>query len=283
MAMVDHDKEPAGMGAFWDAKARENPMYFIHSELDYRSTDEAEFWASGERSLEKTLAPFGLEIGPADRVVEIGCGIGRLTRPLARRARRVVGVDVSPGMVRKARQALADLDNVELLVGNGSDLSALPDGSADIVYSFIVFQHIPDPTITCNYVREIGRVLRTGGWTVFQVSERPEVHRPSPVDLGMRSALRRAAGRQPKGRTDPAWLGSAVPRPMLLQAICDGGLELRATVGDATQYCMVHAAKPPAPGGARPPGGGEARPPAEGDVTPTAGEGPGTAGERVSS
>jgi len=244
MPIVGHDDKRVGMRAFWDERARENAMYFIHSELDYRSTDEAEFWASGDVSLEKTLAPFGLEIRPTDDVVEIGCGIGRLTRPIARRARSVVGIDVSGEMIARARQALADLANVELLVGSGSDLLSLADGVADVVYSFIVFQHIPDPEITCAYIKEIGRVLRPGGWTVFQVSDVPGIHRPSAVDQGVRSALLRASGRQPKGRTDPAWLGSAVPRARLFKAIEDGGLELAATFGDRTQYCLVHAAKP---------------------------------------
>ena len=63
-----------GMRAFWDAKARENAMYFIHSTLDYSHTDEAEFWASGPENLDRTLDPFARTIGPSDRVVEIGCG-----------------------------------------------------------------------------------------------------------------------------------------------------------------------------------------------------------------
>jgi SAM-dependent methyltransferase len=234
------------MRSYWDERARENAMFFIHSALDYRDPSEQEFWTSGEHSLVRTLQPFGLAVRPTDDVVEIGCGIGRMTRPLAARARRVVGVDVSPEMIERGRRALGDLPNVELVVGNGQDLGILRDGSADVVYSFIVFQHIPEPTVTCGYVREIGRVLRPGGWTLFQVSELSEVHRADAHrrDRGPRAGLRRALGHEPRGCVSPEWLGSAVPREDLLRALSDGGLVLDDSVGDGTQYCLVCARKP---------------------------------------
>lgn len=238
-----------GMRAFWDAKARENAMYYIHSELDYAHVDEKSFWDSGADNLDRTLGPFGVSIAPTDRVVEIGCGIGRMTRAIAAQAAHVVGIDVSAEMIDRGRRALADLDNVELMVGNGRDLHGIPDASADVVYSFIVFQHIPDPAITCGYIREIGRVLRPGGWTVFQVSEQPEIHRPETWarSENLRLKISQWLGRAPKGRLDPQWLGSALTRQQLLEALRDGGLEVISTGGDGTQYCFVHARRP-APG-----------------------------------
>lgn len=234
------------MRAYWDAKARENAMFYIHSVLDYANTDEEAFWASGVDNLDRTLGLFDLRIQPTDHVVEIGCGIGRITRPLAARAARVVGVDVSAEMIQRARQALADLPNVELMVGNGRDLTGIPDASADVVYSFIVFQHIPDPAITCGYVRDIGRVLRPGGWTLFQVSDLPLIHRPETHaavrSLGAR--IGRLRRRVPRDCLAPEWLGSAVDRADLLAALADGGLVLDGTDGDGTQYCFVHAHKP---------------------------------------
>lgn len=234
------------MRSFWDARARENSMFFIHNVLDYGHPDEESFWSSGPENLDATLTPFGRKIEPGDRVVEIGCGIGRMTRALAARAAHVTGIDVSAEMIAQARRTLADLDNVSLLVGNGRDLTVLPDGSADVVYSFIVFQHIPDPAITCAYVREIGRVLRPGGWTVFQVSERPDIHDAqawrSERTVGAR--VRRALGRRPRGVLDQRWLGSSVARADLEAALADGGLVLDDTVGGGTQFCLVHARRP---------------------------------------
>ena len=231
------------MRGFWNARARENAMWFIHSVLDFEHTDETEFWASGEDNLDRTLAVFGLTIEANDDVVEIGCGIGRITRAIARRARHVTGVDVSDEMVERGRRALADLDNVELLVGNGRDLHGIADASADVVYSFIVFQHIPDPSVTCGYVAEIGRVLRRGGWALFQISDLPTIHdrHAHPDDGRVTNKVKRLLGRAPRGVDRPQWLGSAVPRADLLRALADGGLELAGVEGEGTQFCFVHA------------------------------------------
>jgi SAM-dependent methyltransferase len=234
------------MRAFWDARARENAMYYIHTHLDFRRPDPAAFWESGVDNLDRTLALFGDRIGPTDRVLEIGCGVGRITRAIAERAGLVVGLDVSAEMIRRARAALSDLTNVELVLGDGRGLSGLPDAAFDAVYSFLVFQHVPDPAVVCAYVRDIGRVLRPGGWTLFQVSERPEVHRPEsyPMLRGLRARLRQWAGLAPRGGLAPQWLGAAVDRADLLGAIADGGLVLDGTVGDGTQFCFVRAHRP---------------------------------------
>jgi SAM-dependent methyltransferase len=234
------------MRSYWDAKARENAMYYIHSQLDYAHVDEAEFWASGRDNLDRTLAPFGLEIGPGDHVVEIGCGIGRMTRAIAERAASVLAIDVSPEMIARAERALGDLGNVRFLVGNGYDLSGVDDQSADVVYSFIVFQHIPDPEITCGYIRDIGRVLRPGGWTDFQVSERPEIHRRErwARRQGLKERWARATGRAPRDLLAPQWLGSALSRHQLMQSLEEGGLVFDGSVGDGSQFCVVHAHRP---------------------------------------
>src|SRR5687768_13461792 len=131
------------MRSFWDRKARENPMWFIHSALDYDQPDVDEFCHSGTRALHETLNPFGRSIGPADRVLEIGCGIGRITRAIALQAGSVVGLDVSPEMLLRAQAELADLPHVTFFQGTGDGLDGLADGDFDVVYSFIVFQHIP--------------------------------------------------------------------------------------------------------------------------------------------
>lgn len=234
------------MRSFWDARAAENAMWYIHSQLDFSHPDVHEFWRSGEHNLDATLQPFGLRFRGDERVLEIGCGIGRMTRALAARAAEVVGVDVSEEMVRRGREALADVANVRLQVGTGTDLAGLDDAAFDVCYSFIVFQHIPEPAITCSYVAEIGRVLRPGGWTLFQVSDRPEMHRSRfwLTRTPLRERLRRLRGRGPQGCTDAAWLGSAVPRTDLCAALARGGLVLDRTTGDGTQFCLVLARKP---------------------------------------
>ncbi len=52
-------------------------------------------------------------------MVEIGCGIGRITRVLAERAHSVRAVDVSERMLAQARELNADVENVKWLLGDG--------------------------------------------------------------------------------------------------------------------------------------------------------------------
>ncbi len=77
------------------------------------------------------------------RVIEIGCGAGRISRALARLFGEVHGVDVSGEMVAQASKALADTPNAFVYQNNGMDLTVLPQGPYDFAFSTIVFQHIP--------------------------------------------------------------------------------------------------------------------------------------------
>jgi ubiquinone/menaquinone biosynthesis C-methylase UbiE len=81
-------------------------------------------------------------------VLEIGCGVGRMTRMLARIFGRVTVVDVSREMIERARVNLADAHNVTLILGDGATLSLVADQSQDFAFSFIVFQHIP--SVRCS-------------------------------------------------------------------------------------------------------------------------------------
>ena len=184
------------------------------------------------------LGAVGASIGPTATVVDIGCGVGRLTRPLAARAARVYGVDVSSAMLALARRFNADLGNVTWLHGDGLGLSMLDDASVDFCFSHVVFQHVPDPAITLDYVREIGRVLRPGGWALFQVSSDPNVHRPVAGGVGAR--VKRLVGRRGDG-SERAWWGSAVDMSALRGAAEQGGLTLDRVLDEGSQYTTVLA------------------------------------------
>jgi len=227
------------MREFWDARAEENPLYFVDNRLDYRNPDEARFWAQGEPFLDALLEPLGARLGPADQVVEIGCGIGRLTHVIARRAASVRALDVSPRMLAQAREHGSGLTNVEWLLGDGASLAGIADASADACVSHVVFQHIPDPAITLGYVREIGRVLRPGGWAAFQISNDPTIHRKRTGLEGLGISWRALRGRGPKGQADRAWLGSYVELDAVRRAAVDGGMEVERTSGEGRQLCYV--------------------------------------------
>ena len=156
----------------WDARARENARYYVATGRP--DWTEEEFFASGEQAVSEDILTDMTNVcqgkAPQEmRVLEIGCGAGRLTRALAELFGEVHAVDVSGEMVERARAALAGFPRAHVYQNNGCDLSVIPPLEFDFAYSAIVFQHIPSHEIIENYVREVHRVLRPGALFKFQV------------------------------------------------------------------------------------------------------------------
>jgi SAM-dependent methyltransferase len=225
------------MERFWDARAREDAAYFVDNLLEYKHGDMERFWAGGEDVVDGVLARAGLQIGRDDTVAEIGCGLGRLTRVLAARADRVWAFDISSEMLRRAKELLPDLANVEWVHGDGVSLRPLGDSSVTCCFSFVVFQHLPDPELTLGYVREMGRVLCGGGAAVFQLSNDPSIHDPVPPSARRRLAA--LTGRAPRGQAHPAWRGSAVDLESVRIAAASAQMDVEHVEGAGTQFCLV--------------------------------------------
>jgi SAM-dependent methyltransferase len=100
---------------------------------------------------------------PGGRVLEVGCGPGRLAVPLARHGLVVTGLDLDPAMVERARinaeSALGVDRRPSFVVGDAASL-AFPDASFDLVVSTMSVHHWEDPAAG---LREIARVLLPGG------------------------------------------------------------------------------------------------------------------------
>jgi SAM-dependent methyltransferase len=150
---------------YWDAAARKNAAWHVATGF----TSESEpFFASGGRDVDELLARAGLPLGPADTLVELGSGVGRMTRHFAQRAGHVIAADVSEEMLRHARANLAELDNVEYLEVTGDGEIPIPDSSVDAVFSYITLQHVPTASAQERYFAESVRILRPGGWAFLQ-------------------------------------------------------------------------------------------------------------------
>jgi ubiquinone/menaquinone biosynthesis C-methylase UbiE len=102
------------------------------------------------------------KIRAEDEVLDMGCGTGRFTLPLAERVKAVSGLDLSPMMLATAREKLADRGLAAEL--HEGDMAALPfaDGSFDVVTSMLAMMHIPREDRQ-QVFREVARVLRPGG------------------------------------------------------------------------------------------------------------------------
>lgn len=232
------------MGAYWDKRAKEDAFYFVDSRLPYGDPDLERFWAGGVEDLDTILGTLGLEMVASDDVVEVGCGVGRLTRAISPRVSTVRALDVSGEMLEIARERNPELANVTWIHGDGSSLEAVESESADVCFSHVVFQHIPDPQITLAYIRDFGRVLRPGGWAGFQVSNSPEIHTRRSIPDRLRTLPSRLRNRAPRGQEADEWLGSAIDLDDLQSAAAGGGLEIARTEGAGTQYCLVLLRKP---------------------------------------
>ncbi|MEO6324680.1 MAG: class I SAM-dependent methyltransferase [Thermoanaerobaculia bacterium] len=150
----------------WDLRAREN--HRLHIATGHADSDEA-FSASGLHDLNEVILD-GLALGEESVALEIGCGVGRLLAPLSTRAGRVIGVDIAPTMIEKAREYCKAYPNISVLLTEGG--LGEPSRSVDFIYSYIVFQHIPAVEPIEAYLRDAARVLRPGGVLRFQVDGR---------------------------------------------------------------------------------------------------------------
>jgi ubiquinone/menaquinone biosynthesis C-methylase UbiE len=111
-----------------------------------------------------------LHYEPTWRVLEVGCGVGRLIMPLRQIFRIVDGIDVSQKMVDLSRTYTRGRINGGIWKNDGSTIP-LSGSSYDFVFAFTVFQHIRSVQVFTTYLREMRRVLRIGGRVRYQMHE----------------------------------------------------------------------------------------------------------------
>jgi phosphatidylethanolamine/phosphatidyl-N-methylethanolamine N-methyltransferase len=99
------------------------------------------------------------------RILEVGVGTG-ISLPDYARSHRLVGVDISAPMLRRAADRVAEhrLVNVEALAVMDAKQLGLPDESFDVVVAQYVITAVPDPEATLD---EFARVLKPGGEIVL--------------------------------------------------------------------------------------------------------------------
>jgi len=203
----------------WDERAAEDARYYIHS--SNRNQTEEEFDLSGRNNVQSLILNDLRNIaGTKDiksmKVLEIGCGIGRMTKHMADIFGEVHGIDVSGEMIRRGRERLKSCSNVFLHKGNGKDLSLFNDMHFDFVFSFIVFQHIPFKEVIFNYIREVNRILKPDGIFKFQVhGEVSQNYLKSPKNT---------------------WHGEPVTEDDIRNISEEVGFELLSMGGQGTQY-----------------------------------------------
>ena len=133
----------------WRKWGEIDPYYAVVSHPEFRkdSLDESreQFFALGEAYVDQRLERYERHFGPVGdgTALDFGCGVGRLTLPLARHFSRVIGLDVSSAMLAEGQRnaAALDIDNVDFRASD--KYLAAAQETVDFVLSFIVLQHIP--------------------------------------------------------------------------------------------------------------------------------------------
>lgn len=155
----------------WEELAALDPMWAVLSEPGkINRWDPEDFYSTGRdfvRHERRILKRAGLptEFG---RVLDFGCGLGRLTYGWAPHAQECVGVDISEGMIAGATGA-ARAPNCRFVLNTAPDLSQFESNSFDLVHTEIVLQHLPERRQITGYLKEFLRIARPGGVLYFQL------------------------------------------------------------------------------------------------------------------
>jgi SAM-dependent methyltransferase len=221
----------------WDRRARENARHFVVTGRSQWSDEE--FYESGQLVMREDILVDLENIcqgrDPRQmRVLEIGCGAGRVTRAFAGFFGEVWAVDISPEMVRQARQAVVGFSGTRVLQNNGKDLGVLrpswwerrlglTDPQFDFAFSSMVFQHIPSRSIIESYVRDVHALLKPGALFKFQVQGN--------------AAARSAA--------DDTWVGASFTEAEARAMAAHSGFEMRYQSGTGEQYYWLWFFKRP--------------------------------------
>ena len=153
--------------------------------------DRTEWERSGLATADHVASAVGLT--PDDRVLEVGCGAGRIGRHLASRCAHWTGADVSRNWLRFAATELSAHPNVGFVHLNGFDLAGVADVSQYVVYCSAVFMHL-DEWDRYRYVSEFHRVLRPGGRVYF---DNFDLRSPQGWELFLRMSALDVAVRPP--------------------------------------------------------------------------------------
>lgn len=161
----------------WEAWGREDPYFGVITDEKFRKGNltgatRDEFFRSGELHVDYVHAAVQLYLGVdkrPDRILDFGCGVGRLAIPFARDATEVVAMDVSPSMLAEAKRNCEERSITNVTFALADDELSKVEGGFDLIHSILVFQHIPVERGRSILQRLLSR-LNPGGVGVMDVT-----------------------------------------------------------------------------------------------------------------
>lgn len=174
----------------WEDFAQSDPFFGILSDPDKRGGkwDKEEFFQTGVEEINTLMA----DIGKYDnkvlkgKMLDFGCGVGRLTLAFSKYFYNCIGIDISPTMIELANR-FKTASNCEYILNEKDDLSIFDDNTFDFVFSVIVLQHIPI-NLTKKYIEEFIRITKPEGIIVFQM---PSVYSPPDTSANKKKSIKK--------------------------------------------------------------------------------------------
>ena len=214
-----------GQARDWDDLALVDPFWAVLAADDKRGGgwEPTEFFATGEADIEEMLATAAQLGRPTrhERALDFGCGVGRLTRALARRFDEAVGIDVSERMLEHARRLNADAPNVTFASSDEP-----PPEPFDLVVANLVLQHLPSKALARVYIGRLIKATRPDGLLVFQL--------PTKLPLARRLQPRRRLYQPLRTRVGAERLHAAGLHPVRLLALPEPNVRDTVDVAGAT-------------------------------------------------
>lgn len=204
--------------AFWDAKASAGN--------DFQATGRGLMDVPGYLNTVAEIVRI-LDLHQGDHLADIGCGAGLIAMTLAPWLERIYAVDLSPALIERASKNLAGLNNVDIKVGNLTELP-LTDALVDKLLAYSVLQYLADESNVSQAMREVARVLKPGGRALLAANPDPTQRLVYEAVVRQR-ADQAAAAREISLLDDLSWL----PATQLLELAAAAGLKARVEPIDA--------------------------------------------------
>lgn len=158
----------------WEDLARREPYFALLNDdgspdVAGSANATAAFFEAGEGDVATLLPAIESLLGRGvtlDRVLDFGCGAGRLTLPLARRARNVVACDIAPTILDHARRNAERAGSHNVTFIGVGELAG--SGAFDFICSLLVFEHIPNEA-GYDIIRTLMTLLAPGGVAALHV------------------------------------------------------------------------------------------------------------------
>jgi ubiquinone/menaquinone biosynthesis C-methylase UbiE len=170
----------------WESWAQLDPYFSVLTDPRFRSsvmTDQArsDFFASGYAHVNQVMGVCRSRLianFQPQRILDFGCGVGRLLIPFAEMAQEVVGIDISSTMLEQARQHCAERQLTNVVLAPSDDGLSAVEGNFDLVHTCIVLQHLEIPRGR-QIFGELVRRIRPGGCGAIHVTFAWDIHADS--------------------------------------------------------------------------------------------------------